>query len=290
MAKVTPGNLVPDAFNSLRGRVLTRVTPWGIIAQKWPRKRGPARTPYEYYRQSEFGYAARWAASPDALNLASAILLCEGSQNVPRDFLTAANMGVHAAIEMEDGTAFVPNRMVTPNAQLVLDQVTNIPGSWLFRSEQGWIGVLNPASRPLITTVWRETDAAAVNTTTFECTFTAAAIDENGAWDAAFPKRLTVPSTATYVRISGLIRMLSLTHARGYESGFKDEGGVYYGNDTPLVTVWTNNNFPSAKGWTIDSGWLPRPAVDWVSLWTQLSAAAATGYGAGTKITMECIY
>lgn len=123
----------------------------GLLAKKWPRKRGRAATPAQLYKETEFGTAARWASSPDPGQLESAIVASKGVNNVPRDFLTASAFGTHTQFYFEDGTEWTRYRDVTVNAQLVLDQVTDDPLSIVWRSQGGWIGATPNAAGQVLT-------------------------------------------------------------------------------------------------------------------------------------------
>lgn len=131
----------PPGDNPLPGpreRVVFRSTRWGMVAQKWPRKRGRSTSPFDIWHRGEFGVAARFAASVVGEQLASAIELCKGSENVPRDFLTAAAMGIVAQMEFEDGTKIIPATMVNWNPTFLLDQITDAPGAVLARGPTEW--------------------------------------------------------------------------------------------------------------------------------------------------------
>lgn len=141
MAKVVPSTLQPETLPFVRGRVLFLKGPYGWVAQKWPRKRGKPKTPYDYYRQTEFGNAAKLTAYSTAVEQESARLISQGSGNVPRDYLTASILGLGMQIEMEDGTRLIPTRYVSNNPQYVLDLVTTEVGSLLYRRSDGWMGL-----------------------------------------------------------------------------------------------------------------------------------------------------
>lgn len=164
MAKIDPTEITPAMRKMLRGRVLIRVTPWGTIASKWPKKKPKRRTPYEFYVQTEFGRAAQQASAAISEQVIAAQLLAKGSGNVPRDFLTAAAMGVAMQITLADGTRIIPWRKVDPNPQLILDLVTDVVGSVIWRSSEGWVG-LGPGNSGQILAVidnepqWRDLPA-----------------------------------------------------------------------------------------------------------------------------------
>ena len=141
MAKLKLGNLDPGATTRSVGNFLTIFRNGEPYAQKWPRKRGKAKTPYDFYKQTEFGIVAREASSPEPVAYVSAIQLAYGTSNVPRDILMMGAYGTLYKLNFWDGRPVEYYRMVAPNAQLVLDQVTDTVGALLYRAEVGWIEV-----------------------------------------------------------------------------------------------------------------------------------------------------
>lgn len=141
MVKILPKNEDPFARPFARGHFYTRNTMFGWVAQKWPVKRGKPKTPYDFYRQREFAIAARWASSPQPTEYENALALAKGSTNVWRDILTAAAFGSLIRITLRDGTQSKQQRKMTNNPQYMLDLVTDVVGSMLYRAPEGWIGV-----------------------------------------------------------------------------------------------------------------------------------------------------
>lgn len=142
MARVIPDPLAPTAVPRSRGRFLVRTDKRGFVAQKWPKARpGGPRTPYDWYRQEEFAIAARWASNPEPLSYATAVEMVKGTSLVPRDFLMMCSMGTGYEVILKDGTHLTAARRQTMNPQYVLDLVTDVPGSMLWRSDIGWVAV-----------------------------------------------------------------------------------------------------------------------------------------------------
>lgn len=141
MVKVTLGNTDPSAFAQLRGRVYVRLTKHGPVVQAWPRKRGRAKSGYDYYRQAEFGIAAKWAANPGPLDLYTATEMAKGTLQVPRDILQMAMYGYYYVFILPDGREMIPAREMTNNPQYILDLVTEEIGSLLVRTQIGWVGL-----------------------------------------------------------------------------------------------------------------------------------------------------
>ena len=93
MAKIFPANLAPDAYPRFRGNILTRSTKFGLVVQKWPEKRGPAKTWQAYFLSQQFAIAARMAANTDPLQWETAKFLSTGTVWLPRDILVMAAYG-----------------------------------------------------------------------------------------------------------------------------------------------------------------------------------------------------
>lgn len=142
MAKVVPGPLTLGAIARARGIFYIKASPSGAVAVKWPRKRpGGPKTPYDFYRQTEFAYAARWASSPEPLAQQTAIEMTKGTQQVPRDFLMMCSYGTAYELVNPDGSVWNVARHMTNNPQYMLDLITEDVGSMIWRAPQGWIAI-----------------------------------------------------------------------------------------------------------------------------------------------------
>lgn len=145
MAKVKLGNLAPGAMISQNNSVFLRDTPHGPVLQKKPRPKGRASTPYDFYRQVEFGIAARMAATPFVLDFETAKFWAKGTQQVWRDVLVMLAFGTYMQFEGPDGKQWESFRKVNPNPQYILDMITTQVGSLLYRDSSGWVGLNPPA-------------------------------------------------------------------------------------------------------------------------------------------------
>ena len=67
--------------------------------------------------------------------------MAKGSVFLPRDLLEKAMIGALSIITLDDGTVLRGVREVAPDAQLVLDQITQTPWSLLVRLPDGWYGL-----------------------------------------------------------------------------------------------------------------------------------------------------
>lgn len=152
MAKAKDWPLVPAAVARSRGSLNTIRTKNGIRFQKWPKGRGKAKQGWRLYQELEFALVASWAANPEPVAYQTAIELAKGTDLVPRDYLMRASYGTYYDVYLEDGTKAESYRVVAPNAQLILDQVTAVPGSILYRAAIGWIG-LPPGNNSFVLTM-----------------------------------------------------------------------------------------------------------------------------------------
>lgn len=142
----------PTQLGDLRspGRADTHITKYGMHIQKWPRPRGRAKEGYNLYRQIEFGIAAQLAAHPEPVAYQTAIHQTKGTTWMPRDLLVRAAMGVAYTIRLRDGTVFTPQRDLTSNPLYYMDLISDIPGSILYRSDIGWVGLDPPSFSPAL--------------------------------------------------------------------------------------------------------------------------------------------
>lgn len=142
----------PTQLGDLRskGTVATHITPWGMHMQKWPRKRGRAKEGYDLYRQIEFQIAAQLAKAPEPVMFQTALNLTKGSTWTYRDLMVRACMGLAYTITLEDGTVLQPARSMTSNPLYWLDLISDVPGSIVYRSDIGWVGLDPPNFSPAL--------------------------------------------------------------------------------------------------------------------------------------------
>lgn len=169
MTKVDPGSLVPFTFPRSRGNVLYRRTKHGLVAGKWPRKRGKAAEGGNLYRQLEFGLVASWASTPEPIAFRTAIEMVKDTTYLPRDYLMMCAYGTYYDLQFEDGTIWPKYRQVTVNAQLTLDQVTETHGALMYRAPIGWLGLNIGSTGQVLTVVdgapeWRPPEGGSAST------------------------------------------------------------------------------------------------------------------------------
>jgi hypothetical protein len=100
--------------------------------------RANAKPGARHTNASEFAIIAQKASVPEPTALKTAQNLAQGCQQVWRDFEMMASFGTLYRIQFDDGTPVEYYRMVAPNSQLVLDQITDTPGAMLYRDADGW--------------------------------------------------------------------------------------------------------------------------------------------------------
>jgi hypothetical protein len=135
------------------GQYYTVSTKWGVQLRKWPKKRGAQSTAAQTYKEAEFGGVARDASNPEPGMLQSATLFAKGTMMVPRDFIIGALMGTLIDVTFDDGTPWPSYRSMTVNAQLVMDQLNDEPGSLAYRDSIGW-GAIMPGLNGFVLTSW----------------------------------------------------------------------------------------------------------------------------------------
>jgi hypothetical protein len=193
MAKVFLGNIPTVHYPVLQGVFITRQRRGVTICQSWPRKRGSKNlTAYDWYKMREFALAAAWAGAPVEQEMETAMRMAEGTDLTWRDFITMGIYGKAIEIEYPPGNIWPRFIDVAPNPYLMLDQITSIPGSILFRDHDTWSG-LSPGSNGYVLQLlagipaWQPAPASGGGGITINL-FTA-----SGTW--------TRPSTAQRVRI-----------------------------------------------------------------------------------------
>lgn len=142
MTVVKPDPLAPSVTLHARGVAYVRKQGDKHIASKWPKKRGRPKTPYDRWRQAEFGYAAKMASNPHPLDLQSAQQLAKRTMMVPRDLLMRCIFGLQYIIILNDGTVLRSWRDMVPSVQLLLEQLTYAPGAMIYRDTDFWTALL----------------------------------------------------------------------------------------------------------------------------------------------------
>jgi len=124
-----------------KGVLAVRKTRWGYVAQAWPRKRGPPKSPAQADQVAAFKQAIEWAKNPDPYDYALAVEGAKGSGMYPRDILERAMFGQLVICYMKDGTILQGRPQVATSIQTLLNQITEKEGSIIFRGVANWEGL-----------------------------------------------------------------------------------------------------------------------------------------------------
>lgn len=127
---------------AFRGVVVVRNTRWGIVVQKWPRKKPVKKSASRVMRESLFAYAAHWSVNPEPIGYQTAILLTKGTLMMPRDMLIQACFANALTFIRPDGSTMQRYYDVAADPQATLDLITDEPGAMLVRLPEGWVGLL----------------------------------------------------------------------------------------------------------------------------------------------------
>jgi len=115
---------------------------YGWIVGKWPRKRGPAKTPLAAENQAQFAQVVAWCKQPMSADVEVAQSVTKGTGYLPRDLMESACYGLVCIAYTQDGRILYGRRMLTENAQALLDTITTVTGAMLVRTADGWIGLV----------------------------------------------------------------------------------------------------------------------------------------------------
>lgn len=141
MAKVHMLQQAPETLYGHRGLFVLADTKHGVVALKWPRKRGRGKQGYDFYRQTEFGLVASMVASPNTYDYSTAVEMAKNTEQVPRDILMMCAMGTYYTFAFKDGTEWKGYRLLQPNVQQILDQLGAGPGALIWRAPIGWVSL-----------------------------------------------------------------------------------------------------------------------------------------------------
>lgn len=142
----------PDTLYGFRGRVVISDTKHGAVASKWPRKRGPSKSGYDFYRQKEFGLVASMVASPNTYDYSTAVEMAKNTEQVPRDILMMCAMGTYYTFQLPNGDEIRGYRLMQPNVQYILDQLDPHVGAIAVRYPVGWVAL--PQGEPGFVLTW----------------------------------------------------------------------------------------------------------------------------------------
>lgn len=312
MSKVSMGRGFSGQTPRSRGGFFVRDNDGKFVCQKWPRKRGKAKTPYDHYKQQEFALAGRMASNAISEDIFTATEMVKGTQQVPRDFLTMCIFGTAYQLVEEDGFVWPTFREMSVNPQYVLDLITTMQGSVLYRADIGWIGLdpgnagqvltmvdgspvwrpppVLPAAETKVTTLKRTTNQALVSSTNHIVTWQAAEIDELGIWDPANPTRVNIPAGATRLRVSTQLQWTALAATQTYNVELRANTGAVNWFGAIRDQLQRTNTLSSQRRIASVGPWCNAPAFSYFEVQYQQSSFENTGPEAGSSVTIEVLF
>jgi len=137
-----PGALPAKLPASVKRVVSARAMRDGtFVLQAPPKKRGPARSGWPYKNQLLFAWVEKQTRILEPRMRQTCEELARNTVYTWRDIATMMILGTYYAIELPDGTLIEGARMSNPDPQYILDLVTQVVGSILYRADVGWIGL-----------------------------------------------------------------------------------------------------------------------------------------------------
>lgn len=113
----------------------------GYVAASWPRKGWYDNSPAGRERAGIFGQVQSWTRRPHPLAQIDAIEGSEGTMYLPRDLLTKCAYGKLTEIHWRDGTVTYPVKLMSEEAQALLNSISITPGAILMRTASQWVGI-----------------------------------------------------------------------------------------------------------------------------------------------------
>lgn len=141
----------PSKAPSLRGAVYIYIRNGQMIAAKWPRKRGPAKTAVHREQTQWFATARKLAKYTFVEGQIAAREATAGTPFLPADLLMSAMAGRMVSVK-EIGGPFYRSKRAMADVSDSLDLITDIPGSILVRGDDVWYGL--PLPDPGANWIW----------------------------------------------------------------------------------------------------------------------------------------
>lgn len=125
----------------------------GVVqAVAWPAKRGPTKDPAQIIRNQNYGMAQKYSADPMPIDLIMAYKQTQGTPFLPRDFLVKAAYGTLVETKTRDGIQYRSLRLAQSEITTLLDSISNVQGTILYRGTTKWLGLAPDTSGKVLTT------------------------------------------------------------------------------------------------------------------------------------------
>lgn len=145
-----PSGALPNTLRS-KGLFYFRQTRHGLVVQNWPRKRTKGYSAYDVERMAQFKIAAQWANNHEPIGRITAENWAKNSLYVWRDILIGDYFANYTRIRDQDGNILLRDWEVNPSAQLILEQLGDIPGSIPYRDQLLWENLLPGTNGHILT-------------------------------------------------------------------------------------------------------------------------------------------
>lgn len=123
-----------------------------LVAQKWPRKRGPKGTPAQLAARADFMEAIELIRTPCEDDWIAANNLSPGTGLLPRDLLMMAAFGKLVVANLANGKQLIGYRIAFVDAQQTLNAISTTPGAMLVRTATQWQALLPGTAGDVLTT------------------------------------------------------------------------------------------------------------------------------------------
>jgi hypothetical protein len=137
--KVRGGRPTESALKRFRGVLhIYEHKDYGVIARKWPRKRGPSGTPAQLAARADFRDVIGWCSEPLNFEIDAAAAATFNTLYMPRDLMEASCYGMPVVAYLKDGRVLRSARMAAQDIDALLDSITANIGDMLVRTSTGW--------------------------------------------------------------------------------------------------------------------------------------------------------
>ena len=136
----------------LRGHVYVHQHPFGgWVARTWPKPKPVNMSNGQWLGMQQLSWAAYITKHAQTWEIESAKDQTVNSGYTWKDYYIAALYGRGVNVNFEDGTIWRSARVMASEVQLLLDSITNIPGTILYRDLTGWTYLLKGADKQVLT-------------------------------------------------------------------------------------------------------------------------------------------
>lgn len=138
----------------LRGHVYVHQHPFGgWVARTWPKPKPVNMSNGQWLGMQQLSWATYITKRAQTWEIESAKEQTVNSGYTWKDYYIAALYGRGINVDFEDGTIWRSARIMAGEVQLLLDSISNIPGSILYRDLTGWTYLVKGADKQVLTSL-----------------------------------------------------------------------------------------------------------------------------------------